>query len=255
MPLLADERHREILRRLEAFGAARVTDLARDLEVTEETIRRDLERLDREGLLLRIHGGAVPIQRGRDVSFDVRRTANHEAKEAMARTALEHIAEGDVIAFDASSTVHELVRLLPDMNVTVVTNALPATVRLWGLSRVRVVSTGGMLDGPSRSWVGSFAELALERLNINKLFLSSKGVDLERGLSEVDDAQARVKRRMLDLAEQAYLLVDSSKLGGRSVVHLGSLDEIDVLITDDGVSAEWQAALRAANCTVEIASA
>lgn len=228
--------------------------LAGFLGVTEETIRRDLDKLGREGRLVRTHGGAVPVQdASRDLPFEVRRSAHHEDKEAIARRGLAHVCEGDAIALDASSTVHELARLLPDVPMTVVTNALPVTGLLMGCSRMQVLSTGGILDAPTRSWVGSFAERALDRVNINKLFLSSKGVDLTRGLSEIDDAQARVKRHMIDLAEQVLLLVDHSKFGERSAVPLAELNEMDVIITDAGVDAAVLDRLRELGVRVEVA--
>jgi DeoR family L-fucose operon activator len=252
--MLAQQRHDEILRHLADAGPVRVTDLARTLQVAEETIRRDLEKLGREGKIIRTHGGALPVHDGlRDVPFEVRRTANHEAKIAIARQALTHIAEGDVIAFDASSTVHELTRFIPDIPLTVVTNSLLATVRLSNRRHVRVISTGGILDPASWAWKGSLAEHALERVNINKLFLSSKGLDLGRGLSEIDDAQARVKRRLLDLAETKYLLVDHSKFGVRAVVLLAALTEMDVIITDRETDAPFIEQLANMGLRLEVA--
>ena len=138
--------------------------------------------------------------------------------------------------------------------LTVVTNALPVTMMLMGQTCVRVVSTGGILDAPSHSWIGSFAERTLNRVNINMLFLSSKGVDLARGLSEIDDAQARVKRHMIDLAEKVVLLVDHSKFGERSAVHLAELGEMDVIITDAGVAPATLERLRDLDVAVEVAA-
>jgi DeoR/GlpR family transcriptional regulator of sugar metabolism len=253
-PLLANQRHEAILSELASQGGVRVTELAPRFGVTEETIRRDLEKLGREGKLIRTHGGAVPLSsRGVDLPFDIRQTENLGLKEQIARHAVQSIEPHDVIALDASSTVHQVTRALPDIPLTIVTNALPATVRLWSQENVRVVATGGILDRPSRSWVGSFAEQALERLNITKFFLSSVGLDPQRGLSEIDDAQARVKRLMMDLAEQTFLLLDHTKLGVRATVALATLDEIDRVIVDSATPADWQATLRAHHDRIEIA--
>jgi DeoR/GlpR family transcriptional regulator of sugar metabolism len=250
--MLARQRHREILTRLADIGAVRVAELADSLGVTEETIRRDLDKLGGEGKLVRTHGGALPIrQQSQDLPFSVRSSAHHAEKESIARFALRHISAHDVIALDASSTVHELARVLPDMPLTVVTNALPATAVLMTRSNIRVFSTGGFLDTPSRSWVGSFAEQSLERVNINKLFLSSKGLDLARGLSEVDDAQARVKRRMMDLAEEKYLLIDHSKFGARSAVYLSQVNDVDVLLTDSGADTALLEEIRRVGVRIE----
>jgi DeoR/GlpR family transcriptional regulator of sugar metabolism len=234
--MLARQRHQEILDRVGRAGAVRVTELARSLGVAEETIRRDLEKLDSEGKLVRTHGGAVSLPEDRrEVPFDVRRGTHSAEKESVARAAARFVDEGDVIALDASSTAYCLARALPDRPLTVLTNSMEVATLLMARPKVQVVSTGGMLDVASQSFVGSFAEEALLRLHIGKLFLSSKGVDLARGLSEAADAHARLKRRMMDLADVTYLLADHSKFGVKSVVFFADVKDVDVVITDRGV--------------------
>ena len=234
--MLRQQRQHEILNRLGSAGGVRVAELAKALKVTEETIRRDLEQLDAEGKLRRTHGGAVPTQEnGRNPSFDVRKVTNLEQKVAIARTAAPAIREGDVIGLDVSTTTYELAQIIPDIPLTVITNSVPVVLALMSRTHVRVVSTGGDFDSRARSFTGSLAEQALSRFNINKLFLSSKGVDLSRGLSDATDSQARVKRAMMDIAEETCLLADHSKFGQRSVVFFAGLDEIDRVITNAGV--------------------
>jgi DeoR/GlpR family transcriptional regulator of sugar metabolism len=243
--MLAGQRQSEILSRMEGSGGARVSALAQALCVTQETIRRDMQKLERQRKLIRIHGGAIPIrEEQRDLPFDVRKTANLEAKRALAARALQEIGEGDVVALDASSTAYELARALPDMPLTVVTNSVSVSVTLMTCSHIRVVSTGGILEVGSRSYVGSLAEAALQRLNVNKLFLSSKGIDPRRGLSETTDEQARVKRRMMDVSEQVFLLADHSKFGVRSAVFFADTLEANVVITDGQADSAVVAAVR-----------
>ena len=250
--MLAVQRQREILDRIRDAGSVRVAELARQLEVTEETIRRDLEKLDRQGKVSRIHGGAVPVESDRrDLPFDVRETVNLRQKQAIARKAAEHIEEGDVIALDASSTARELARVIPDITLTVLTNCLAVTTALLEKRRVRVISTGGILDAPSLSYIGPLAERALDRFNIEKLFLSCKGIDIERGLSVTADEQATIKRRMMHLAAMNYLLVDSSKFGVRAVEFFAAITEIDVVITDGGADDGMIEALAALAIRVE----
>ena len=254
MSLLAAERQQRIIESLAENDVGRVADFAREFDVTEETIRRDLEKLDRDGKLVRIRGGAIPIaEQTRDTPFEVRRSANHAAKERLARQALTHVRDGSVIGLDASSSAHELACQLPDLHITVVTNAFLASAKLWNRKHTRVLSTGGLLDTSSRSWIGSFAEQALQRVNISTLFLSSKGVDLERGLSEVDDAQARVKRRMIELAEHVVLLADHSKFGIKSAVSFAGLSDVQTVITDSETDSATIDALRELGLNVEIA--
>ena len=142
-----------------------------------------------------------------------------------------------MLALDASSTGHELARRLPDVPLTVLTNSLPAAVMLLGRQQTRVICTGGILEPRSRSLLGSLAEEALRRFHVTKFFLSAKGVCPRRGLSEASDDQARFKQALLDLADQSYLLVDSSKLGVRSVVFYAGVADVDLLITDAAANA------------------
>lgn len=251
---LAFERQREILGLLGSSGSVHVADVAARLGVTPETVRRDLEKLGRQGRLRRTHGGAVPAHE-QDQPFAVRAVAHHAEKQAIARAATALLAPGDVIALDASSTAHELALLLHGREVTVVTNSLPATLALCQRTPPRVMSTGGWLDPASLSWTGAFAEEALHRVHIGKLFLSSKGVDLQRGLSELDEAQAAIKRRLMAIADEVYLLADHSKFERRAVVYFAALGEVDAVITDAGAGDDLLARLRAAGLRVLVAGA
>lgn len=250
--MFAEQRRLVILDRLQAAGSVRVATLADQLDVAVETIRRDLEQLERDGKLTRTHGGAVPRIAGQDLPFAERRSANHDAKVAIARWAAKQIEPGDVVAFDASSTVYEVVRLVPDIAVSVVTNSMPVMARLCTHSQARIFCAGGTMDTPSRSMVGPFAEDVLGKLNVDKLFLSSKGVHLSRGLSELDEDHARIKRRMIDIAERVYLLADHSKLGRRAAVHVVDLPAVGVLATDAQADDGFLREARAAGVQTEV---
>lgn len=252
--MLASERHREILARLASVGGVRVASLASELNVTQETIRRDLEKLDAEGKLVRTHGGAMAVETDRrELPLDVRETINLDKKRAIARRAAQEISSGDVIALDASSTAHELAKIIPDIAVTVVTNAIPVALALMDRPAVRVVITGGILDRPSMSMVGPLAEQSLERFHVQKLFFSSRGLDTARGVSVTADEQAGIKRRMIDLCEKAYLLLDSTKFGVRSVEFFAAVEELDVVITDPQADAKVVSELRSRDVRVDFA--
>lgn len=253
--MLASERHREILARLASIGGVRVASLASELNVTQETIRRDLEKLDAEGKLVRTHGGAMAVETDRrELPLDVRETINLEQKRLIARRAVKELSPGDVVALDASSTAHELAKVIPDIPITVVTNALPVASALLDRPAVRVIITGGILDRPSMSMVGPLAEQSLERFHVQKLFFSCRGLDLARGLSVTADEHAGIKRRMLDLCEKAYLLIDCSKFDVRSVEFFAPVDEMDVIITDEGSPSKTLNDIRARGVTVELAT-
>lgn len=253
--MLAEHRQREILVRLDADGAVRVIDLAAELGVTEETIRRDLAKLHRCGRLLRTHGGAVvDDSRRREIPFKIRQAENLVLKEAIAAEAATLVKEQAVIVLDASTTVLELARVLPDRPLTVLTNSLAVARVLSDRTKVRVVLTGGEFEPTSLSLTGAVALQTLARFNISQAFLSCSGVDLERGLSEASDPPAQFKQLLLELAEHTYLLADHSKFGTRSVVFFGKLQQLEAIVTDDQTSENITRRLASAGVSVIQAS-
>lgn len=249
--MLAEERQREILTRVQRKGSVRVADLARTLEVTEETIRRDLDKLGSQGRIRRIHGGALPLEdQRRELPFGIRETVNLRAKQTIAQAALRFIEKNDTIALDASSSACELARVLPDIPMTVVSNAMPVTAALLERQHVRVISTGGLVDAMSLSYVGALAERTLGRFNIQKVFLSCKGLDLDRGLSIANSEYAHVKEKMIEIAQQVYLLVDDSKIDVRSVEFFAPLTDVDVIITNAERSTRFEEAMQRANVEI-----
>ena len=252
--MLAQQRRREIMSLLQAAGAARVVDLAQQLRVTEETIRRDLRRLDEEGKLVRTHGGAMVADVDRlELPFDQRHASHRAQKQAIAAQALRHIDEGDVIGLDASTTACELARQLPDRPLTLVTSSMVIASMLVDRPRIDVVLVGGTVDRSSLSLTGTLAGDALERFSIRKLFISCRGIDLRRGLAEASDPHAQLKRRMIHLADRVFLLADSSKFDLHSVVYFARIQDVDVLITDRGADDAAIADCRAAGVEVEVA--
>lgn len=256
--VIAVQRHRLIVKHVLGHGAARVSDLARTFDVTEETIRRDLRTLARQGVIARTHGGAVALDPGIDVEeppYDAREATNREAKEAIARAALRHVPPKSVIALDASSTVCTLARLLPDEPLTVVTNSLVICSLLARRRHIEVICTGGTLESDSMAFTGLHARRTIESLNINALFFSCRGVDFDRGLSEANDRHASIKLQMIESSQRRVLLVDSSKLGGQSTVFIGPIGLADCVLTerpDDAAARANLERLRACMRHVEI---
>ncbi|MEM7577130.1 MAG: DeoR/GlpR family DNA-binding transcription regulator [Planctomycetota bacterium] len=238
--MLASQRHLEILERVAQRGAARVAELARQLDVAEETIRRDLKLLANRGALVRTHGGALPKttqglavdQPAHARSFSQRSVEHAGAKQAIAERALDWIRPGMVVALDASSTAVELAKVLPDRPLTVVTNGLPACNLLGERSQIEVVCTGGVLDAAAQAFTGLPAEDAVGRFNIELCFCSCMGIDPKRGMSEVDVPQASIKLRMIESASRTVLLADDSKFGVSSHVFTASAAAVDTLITN-----------------------
>ena len=245
--MLIAERHREIIEIVNTEKSVRVAGLARHFSVTEETIRRDLEKLEHEGKLLRSHGGAVSIHHsGHEAPFSEREIRSPAEKRAIARTAVDLIREGDTILIDASTTALQLARQLPDIPLTVVTNGMLVCVELATRPRIRVICTGGALSAPSLSFTGPRAEQALAEYHVNRLFFSCTGVDLAHGLSDVNESQASLKRCMMAVADKRTLLVDRTKFGVKALKRFGRIDDVDEVITnaqtDQAIIAELEEA-------------
>jgi len=231
--MLAIERQHRILDMLLESGAVSTGSVARALEISEETVRRDFEQLEAEGHLSRKHGGAVRVNDSRrDLSLDRREMANVAEKKAIARLALAQIQAGDTIFFDASSTVFHLASLLPNLEVTVLTNALKTAIELTRRSAIQVILIGGVVSPRSLSTQGALADQMLEYYHVQKAFMSCRGLDAERGLSEANVEQAGLKRRIAGMADRTIALVDHTKMGLKSSYFFTKLEELDQLITD-----------------------
>jgi DeoR family transcriptional regulator, L-fucose operon activator len=253
--MLAIERHRRILDLVQTLGSARTTEVADSLQVTEETVRRDFEKLEAEGQLLRTHGGATRVEASRrDMPLSHRELENTTEKHLIAKAALAFIQEGDTVLFDASSTVFELSRLLPNQAMTVLTSALKVAVELAPKPLIQVVLLGGIISPRSLSCQGALTEQALECYHVQKAFLSCRGVDEERGLSEANDEQARLKKRMMALADHSYLMVDHTKLGLKSSFFFAKVNEVETLITDREPGDAMRDALRRAGARIVLPS-
>ncbi len=250
--MIAAERQQAILEQALARGAVRTSDLALVFEVSEETIRRDLEKLTESGQLARTHGGATTSELQRVELDHSQRHAQHlEEKKRIAQKAATFIKPGDTILLDASSTCLQLVDAITEIeNVHVVSYSQEVSERLVRRHGVRLTQLGGAFDAPSRSYFGILTETALRHLRIDKFFFSCKGVDPSKGLSEANHEQARLKKHILAHVELSYLLADHSKLGLRSNYFFSSLREIHTLITDSGASPSALAEL--ANAPTEI---
>lgn len=237
--MLVAERQKKIVELVNERLSIRVTELSKIFSVTEETIRRDLEKLEKENLLMRSHGGAVSIEKDQgEVSYLEREVTNSEQKKAIAGAAVRLIEPGDQIVLDASTTAWYVAKELPDMPLTVLTNSIKVAIELSKKEQIKVISTGGTLLAQSLSYVGPLAERSLSMYHVNKAFLSCKGVHLERGLSDFNESQALLKKQMMEIADETILMVDSSKFGTRAFSRISPVSNLDYIITDSKVNEE-----------------
>ncbi|MDF2814712.1 MAG: yulB 2 [Paenibacillus sp.] len=241
--MLVAERYEKIVQLVNDRGSMRVSELSELCQVTEETIRRDLDRLERAGRLLRSHGGAVSVkdrqaQQQAETPYTEREITRAEEKKLIAQEAIKLIQPHDRILLDASSTAWYMASTVPDIPLTVLTNSIKVAIELSGKEKIEVISTGGILASRSLSYVGPLAERSLDAYHVDKAFLSCKGVHLERGISESNELQARVKQKMIGMADQVILLADSSKFGTQAFTHVADLGDVDTIITDRLISSE-----------------
>ncbi|AOZ94065.1 DeoR/GlpR family DNA-binding transcription regulator [Paenibacillus crassostreae] len=231
--MLVAERYEKIVGLVNDRGSIRVSELSELCHVTEETIRRDLDRLEKSGRLRRSHGGAVHIKEHHpETPYGEREIMHAEEKRSIAKEAVKRIQPNDRILLDASTTAWYMAANLPDIPLTVLTNSIKVVLELSGKEKIQVISTGGLLSQRSLSFVGPLAERTLETYHVDKCFFSCKGVHLERGVSESNELQAQVKQRMIGIADQVFLLADSSKFGLQSFTHVSELNGVSEIITD-----------------------
>jgi DeoR family transcriptional regulator, fructose operon transcriptional repressor len=236
----ADERRERIVAAARADGRVEVARLADSLEVTPETIRRDLTSLERRGLLRRVHGGAIPIERlGLEPAFAIRDAVMTAEKERIAKAALAELPDEGSILIDSGSTTSRLAEALPtDRELTVVTNGLNIAVALAQRPNITVLSLGGRVRSRTLAAVDVWALSALRDTFVDLAFMATSGLSVERGLTTPDATEAAVKRAMIGAARRTVLLADHTKVGDDHLIRFAHLDEVDTFITDHGLDEE-----------------
>ncbi len=237
--LLPNQRREKILDLLKEDGSAKVTDLALLFKVTEVTIRQDLERLEKEGILVRQYGGAyLKSVKDQVQSFSLVHRENMDKKEMIAAACLDYIEDGDIIILDSGTTTTEIAKKIKgNRRLTVITNALNIGLLLGAEQNIEVILTGGEFKPPTLSLTGQKAADFFKGIHVQKLFLATAGISLKAGLTYPSISDLVVKKAMIDAAETTYLVADSTKVGKSSFASLGALGLIDHLITDDGITA------------------
>ncbi|MEV4543988.1 transcriptional regulator, DeoR family [Micromonospora echinaurantiaca] len=250
--MYAEERQQEIVRLARSNGRVDVATLADSLQVTAETIRRDLTTLERAGVLRRVHGGAIPMERiGFEPALAARDSVLIEEKERIAKLALAEVPQEGAIILDAGTTTARLAEALPtDRELTVVVNSPVLATILGTRPNLNVLLLGGRLRGRTLATVDDWALRPLADLYVDVAFLGTNGCSVERGLTTPDPAEAAVKRAMISAARRVVLLADHTKIGNDYFARFGSLSDLDLLITDLGVDEELASDVEAAGVRV-----
>jgi DeoR/GlpR family transcriptional regulator of sugar metabolism len=249
------ERRQKLLELLRRQHGLRLPEIATALDVSEGTVRHDLNALQEEGRLTRFHGGAVLIEQRNfsNTSFASRHREHAVEKEIIARTAYNLVKDGDSILLDASSTVYYFALALETrQRLRVVTNGLDVARLLAKNPSNTVILIGGILNPEGSSLTGLLSEQVLENLHVLKAFVSASGFSIQRGLTEVHLEEAQLKRKAILLAQQVFALLDSSKLGKEDLTSFVRPEQLCCLYTDAGISPGWQQRIEQAGIALHI---
>ncbi|HHV44423.1 MAG TPA: DeoR/GlpR transcriptional regulator [Firmicutes bacterium] len=237
--MLASERRKQISRIILETRAVTVLDLAQRFQVATETIRRDLKKLEAEGVLKRTHGGAIIEESTNVLPFAQRNQQNIEEKRQIAARAAQLVKDGQTLILDNGTTTMELARALVNKkDITVVTNSLVIARELAYAPGVTVEVVGGVLRKAELSLVGPTAKQFIERIRVDWTFLAAAGVTVDHGPAVSNNLEAEIKTLMAEAAAQTVLLVDSSKLGKPAMVSYLPLEKLDMIITDSKANRE-----------------
>lgn len=253
--MLAAQRHSEILNQLKVSGNVRTNELAPVLGCTEETIRRDLDKLAKQGLLVRAHGGAISLdERNTDLDHHMREQRNTREKNAIAKRAALFVKPGEMIMLDESSTTLAMTNFLPpEMPLKVVTSSLLVAERIAAHENHQLIQLGGSLDKVSMSFQGILTELMVSRLRIDRFFFSAKGIDPEQGASEPTEERARMKHHILQYSKWNCALLDHTKMGIKADYFFITPRDINTFITDKKATSEMLASFKDAGIETFIA--
>ncbi len=231
------DRRSKILEILENKSNVYVKDLSKQFNVSEVTIRNDLDQLEKKHLLIRAHGGAMKIKQvGIDHKLSVKSQRYSKEKQAIGKKGAELINEGETIIIDSGTTTLELAKNLNTLNeLTVITNSLSIASQLSDKKNIRVIIPGGYLRHNSLSLVGSIAEQSIQNYFCDKIFLGVDGIDSKYGISTPNIEEAQLNKAMINISREIIVLTDSSKFTNRSFVNIAPILKINTIITDIGI--------------------
>lgn len=239
--MLAVERRNLILEKLQDERKVVVSELSALFGVSEETIRRDLDKLDKEGLAVKSYGGAVLNENSTlDMPFNIRKKRNMEGKQTIANLVNTLVQEGEHIFIDPSTTAVAIVKALKSKRkLTVITSSIEVLVELSDVEGWDIICTGGTLRENYLALVGARATAAIDSFYADKVILSCKGVDMEHGITDANEMFSQVKQTMLRSAKQRILAADHTKFGKVAFSRICELSAIDMVVTDLCPDKEW----------------
>ena len=249
----AGQRRTRLLELVRRQGFAPLPDLAKALDVSESTIRRDLAHLERQGSAQRTHGGVFYTGPSPNLPhFELRQRSQWDKKRAIARTAVGLIADHDAVVIDGGSTAYEVARLLVGRPLQVVTNSLPVATLFSAAPGADLIVVGGFVHARSSTMQGPHAEQMFRSLNVRRAVISAAGVN-ERGLFNTNLQTAAAQRAMIDAAEEVVAVIDSTKFGHQNLAHVCELQRVNRMVVDDELDPTWLEKLAAAGIAITLA--
>ncbi len=249
------ERQQQILRFLSRQKRISVTEICEQFSISEATARRDLESLAEQGKLQRVHGGAIPVEQAPpELPILERENEQPDEKIRIGRAAADLISDNETVFLGSGTTILEVARNLRNRrNLTVITNSLPVLNTLAGLEGVTVVSLGGMLRDSELSFIGHITEQALTEVRADKVFMGTRGVSLEQGLTNDYLQETMTDRAILNIGREVVIVADHTKVNRVSTAFLASLDNVHTLVTNNKADKEFIKAIKKQGINVILA--
>jgi DeoR family transcriptional regulator, fructose operon transcriptional repressor len=255
-PLFAEERKDKILQMLEKNNKLLVPDLCEHFQVSPATIRNDLREMENSGLLKRTHGGALSNQKtGFELNSYQKEISHLNEKQAIAKYALSLVEDGDTIAIDTGTTTFEFAKQLitKKLDITVVTNDIQIALFLEQASFSNILLIGGIVRKNFHCTIGPTAINMLSEFSVDKAFMATNSISLEKGLTTPDMHQAEIKKTMIRIASEVIVLCDSSKFGNNAFVQVAPVSSVTQIITDKNIDIRELKAFQAKDIQVSIA--
>lgn len=254
--MIAEERRKIILEKIRTEKAVSVQELARLLDTTVVTIRRDLDLLDKQGLVIRSHGGAIINEEkvGYEFRFDTRKDYSQDIKAKIGKKAAGYVTAGDCIGIDVGTTAYEMSRYLKNIKgLNVVTASLPVVNELLACEEVNIICTGGEVSRRDKSLIGHNAVRTLKEYILDKAFIGVAGISFDCGFTLFNMNDALVKRVLVERAQEVIILADATKIGVARHAFFCGLETADKLITDQRITQEDKSLLESHGIEVIIA--
>ncbi|MBS4210949.1 MULTISPECIES: DeoR/GlpR family DNA-binding transcription regulator [Neobacillus] len=242
MSLSYEERKTTIMESLEKEEKVQVRVLANLLQVSDETIRRDLDRLEKEGFLKKVYGGAVKNKiHSWELPFDEKTTINQKEKQAICKAAADLVEDGDIIMIGNGTTPLDMISYLSDKkDITLITHSVPVMLGAMDSFKGRVIFIGGEIERNQKYMSGPLSERMLEMLRADKTFVCAGGISTANGITDYDISGSSISRKMMERAEEVIVLADHSKFGKTTFAYMCSITDASKIITDQSCPDEWK---------------